>query len=108
MNFCGSEQKESEIITKVEHSNNYYTIKYLNGSESSFYNSDKDFLKNLEEKMIEQAKERYEQDYNSVVINKWGSFIVGLSSLNLTSRCLNNNLLLFACLGFISSLYFIF
>lgn len=68
MTFCSKEQKESEIITKVEHSNNYYAIKYLDGSESSFYNSDKDFLKNLEEQMINQAKKREKTDYTSINI----------------------------------------
>jgi len=107
MTFCGENQNKSEIITKVEYNNNYYNIHYLDGNESSFYNNDKNFLKELEEKMINQAKERYEQDYNNILINKWGSFIVGLSSLNLTSNSLNKGLLLLACIGFITSLYFI-
>jgi len=108
MTFCSEEQKESEIITKVvEHSNNYYTLEYLDGSSSSFYNSDIDFLKNIEEQMINQAKERNEIDSCSLNINKWGSFIVSLVSINLTNVALKKDIFTIACIGFILSMYLI-
>ena len=48
MTFCGENQKRSEIITKVEKCNDYYTLKFLDGSEASYYKNDKNYYKKLE------------------------------------------------------------
>jgi len=104
MTFCSKEQDERKIITKVEHVNNSYTLHYLDGSESTFINNDKEYLKKLEDIMIEQAKERNKNDYVNTYINKWGSFIVFLASVSLTSECFKKNMLNLACMGFVLSM----
>lgn len=105
MTFCSNEQDERKIITKVEHVNNSYTLHYLDGSESTFINNDKEYLKKLEDIMIEQAKKRDKIDFTEININKWGSLIVSLTSICLTSQCLQKNILTLACVGFILSFY---
>ena len=103
MTFCSENQKKSEIIKKVEHSNNNFKLYYLDGNVSSFFNNDKDFITKLEEKLIEQAKERDKLDYICIKVNKWGYFILSLASINLIDISLQNNLIKFACIGFILS-----
>lgn len=107
MTFCSKEQKEDEIIEKVEYDNNFYTLYYLDGSESSFVNNDKEFLKKLETKIIKQALERNKIDCREIDINKWGNLIIGLASIKLTNLCLQKNLFTIACLGFVLSMYLI-
>ena len=105
MTFCGENQNKSEIITKVEKRNNYYTLQYLDGSEVSFYNNDKNYYKKLETQLIEQAEER---NYCNVVkTDKWCNFFVAISSLCLTNIAIRENILSLACVSFIASLYYV-
>ena len=105
MTFCSELQDKNEIIKKAECSNNFYNIDYLDGSCSSFINSDKEFLKQIEDKMINQAIDRDIDEFDMININKCVNLFLSLCTLSFTNVVLNEKLLPLACVGFALTLY---
>ena len=85
MRFCSNEQDKSEIISDIfidDEIENKFIIRYLDDTERVFYNLNES-IKELEELMIKQAKERDSLEYVDLHIKKYGSIIVSLLSCGL-------------------------
>lgn len=108
MEFCSKEQKKEETIAKVEVKNNEYCVKYLDYSESKYYDNSKNRLQELEKLMIEQAKKRDELEYENLNIKKIGDLIIWVTANFAGFLALNKDMIFLMCVLFLIKYYFLF
>lgn len=74
MTFCSDEQDKIKTIKNIEIDGNKYIINYFNNNKV-YGNNFIQNKNNLENLMINQAKEREKEEYITTHINSWGSII---------------------------------
>lgn len=105
MTFCSNEQNESEIIVSAKKQKNSYLVEYLDGSVSSYYHFDPNHYEFLENKMIEQAKDRDKLEYSVTLVERWFSTLACISVISLSVKTFKGDFLLFGCVCLLLALY---
>lgn len=100
MKFCSKEQNENEIIKNINMKKDMLVIEYMNGKQKRQFNITKNDIKEIENLMIEQAKERDSLDYVESYVHVFGTFINYCAAICVSTQC-QDNLLLFFCIIFV-------